>query len=341
MNSRQFLAVGLAGLASYGLASNTEAALSLAYQFNGKGNWSIDAVGSNNTPVGSISAEVPVGSTVVRAFLYSSQYAFSDTTVVPTVSFAGNVISGAAWTALGDFNPVGPGFALGGYRADVTGIVSGLVGAGSAVPFSFDVDSEDPNESIDGEVLAIVYSNPAESERTIAFLDGFSTSLGDSTSVDLADPLTSDQLTDPDFEVQLSLGIGFGFQPSSQFSTVDINGTRLTSSAGSFDDGEAANGALITAGGLGDSLGNPADPNDNASPDDELYSLLPFLAAGDTQIVIETENPSLDDNIFFAGINITAEADVRPPGVPEHGGTFALLGLALLGLAKARRHAAK
>lgn len=34
-----------------------------------------------------------------------------------------------------------------------------------------------------------------------------------------------------------------------QFSTVDVNDSRLTSCAGNFDDGFGSNGALITVGG--------------------------------------------------------------------------------------------
>ena len=49
--------------------------------------------------------------------------------------------------------------------------------------------------------------------------------------------------------------------------------------------------------------------------------LEPFLTVGLTTITIDTDNPSNDDNIFFAGINITAVAGVNQPpptaGVPE------------------------
>jgi hypothetical protein len=59
----------------------------------------------------------------------------------------------------------------------------------------------------------------------------------------------------------------------------------MTTSAGGEDDGESADGALITAGGLDDSNANPADPyaTDNGDPrqDDELYDLIPFVSNGD------------------------------------------------------------
>lgn len=217
---------------------------------------------------------------------------------MPTVTFEGVNYSGADWTDLGTFT-LG---SLTGFRTDVTSQIAALVGGGSNSRFNFTVNSENPNSSIDGEVLAIVYSNPNEIERTIAFLDGGTEPGGDTTLVNLAEPLTAEVLAEPDFEAQLSLGIGFGFQPSNQFSTVDINGSRLTSSAGGQDDGATANGALVTVGGIGDSPDNPADAFANATDprsDDELYNLTPFLSPGDTQIVIDTRNPSSDDNIFF------------------------------------------
>ena len=44
-----------------GAGGTAQAGLSLQYQFIGKGNWSLGAVGSNNEPVGNIPAVVPDG----------------------------------------------------------------------------------------------------------------------------------------------------------------------------------------------------------------------------------------------------------------------------------------
>lgn len=338
---RKFASAGSAMILAGALASSAHASLSSSYQFNGTGNWSIDAVGGNSSVVGLISAIVPLGSTIEKAFLYSS---LSQGNVMGSVDFDGTILSGAAWTNLGANG------GLRAYRADVTSLVAAKIGGGSASAFSFQIGAENPNLGIDGEALAIVYSNPSEAERTIAFLDGFSASGGDSTSINLTNPITGANLVDPNFEAIMSLGIGFGFQPTSQFSQVDVNGNRLTTSAGGQDDGQDANGGLITIGGIGDSTDNPADPFEDglSGPryDDELYSLTPFLSAGDTSININTRNPSGDDNIFFAGFNITARAGVNAPpppptppvshGVPDSGTTGALLGFGILALAGLR-----
>lgn len=290
------------------------ATLTNSYQFVGNGNWSIDGVGSNQTPVGTISAIVPTGSTVEKAFLYSSTHFM---TGAPTVDFDGNVYSGASWTSLGTFTTS----SLTAFRTDVTAQVANKVGSGSASTFSFSVNSETPNRSIDGEVLAIVYSNPLELQRTIAFLDGGTGSSGDSFSFLFANPLTSAELSDPAFEALMSLGIGYSYRPSDQYTQVDVNGARLTSDAGGQDDGVGENGGLITVGGIGDDPANPADPfatnRNDPLADDELYTLNSFLSPGDTSIFIETLNPSGDDNIFFAGFNITAVGTVVPGPDPN------------------------
>jgi hypothetical protein len=339
---RKLLRALMAGAALMAVGS-AQASLTSFYQFNGKGNWSIDAIGGNTTPVGIVQASVPVGSTVEKAFLYSSLW---DVPTVPTVNFDGTVYSGAAWTPLG----VNNGF-LQAFRTDVTAQVAAKVGGGSGSRFDFSVNSESPTGDIDGEVLVVVYKNPAEVERTIAVLDGFSASGGDSTTINFSSPLT--EVGNPGFEALLSLGIGFGHQPAGQFSIVDGDGRRLTSSAGGEDDGAGANGALITAGGLDDSPANP-DPfaaATNPRTDDELYDLgqgnsadsNPFLSNGLLSYGFNTSNPSGDDNIFFMGLNITARAGVNQPpppppdGVPDAGSTALLLGLGVMGMAALRR----
>lgn len=335
-------AAAAVGVAFALLGTSAAASLMSSYQFNGKGNWSLDGIGGNTTPVGDIAALVPVGSTVEKAFLYSSLHSFTGPLVNPTVVFDGTVYGAAEFSSLGSFSPDSM-LTLGAYRADVTAQVAAKIGSGAAVPFSFSIDSESPNVNIDGEVLAIVYSNPGEKERTIGFLDGFSATTGDSAVINLQDPLTSGQLADPDFRALLSLGIGYGFQGPEQASQVDVNGQRLTSSAGGEDDGVTENGGLITVGGIGDSDSNPLDPNQgaNGNPryDDEYYSLLPFLLAGDSEITVDTLNPSNDDNIFFLGLNITAVADIDkpPPGQTPVPAPLALLGVGLVVMRFVRR----
>lgn len=332
------------------IAPLAHASLSLNYQFNGRGNWSIDGVGSNNTPVGTVQAYVPVGSTVERAFLYTSMVPSSTLT---SVTLDGTLLNAGAFADVGS-NPYG----LRSYRADVTSLVSSKVGGGSASRFDFTLNAENPNSSVDGNVLVVVYSNATESERTIALLDGASNAAGDSFTVNLGAPLADP--TTPGFEALFSLGIGYSYQVGdSQFSYVDVAGRRLTSWAGGEDDGGSFNGGLITAGGLDDDPANPANPNSspvgNFRYDDELYNLAlgnslnsaPFLTAGMTSFIVNTQNPSGNDNIFFAGLNLTARAGVnQPPPPPTDGAvpepsTYGLMGAAALLAFVARRRMQK
>ena len=315
-----------------------DASLIESYQFVGNGNWSLDAVGSNNEPVGILQAYVPEGSTVEKAFLYSSKVFGS--TDAPTVSFDGIVYDATNFTALGLTNN------LQAFRLDVTDQVKNKVGNGSSDRYDFSIDYEIPNSKTDGEILAIVYSNPSEVERTIAFLDGFSDQDADVVTFTFDEPMPDP--SSPGFEALLSLGIGYGYQPSGQYSQVDINGRRLTTSAGGQDDGVGVNGGLITVGGLDDDPSNPSDPYqtdiEGYRYDDELYDLTqgnmidntPFISEGITSFTMSTSNPSFDDNIFFMGINVTAVGDVN--SVPEPcSAAFFVIGLTFISLFRRKR----
>ncbi|MGI3170783.1 Ig-like domain-containing protein [Pseudooceanicola sp. C21-150M6] len=285
--------------------------LSVNYTFQGNGNWSLDGVSGTRTDGGIIEVEVPEGSYVEAAFLYATTYSTDD--YAGDVTVEGTVIDSSEFTPLGS-----PGF-LQAFRTDVTSLIRSEVGSGSDTRFEIEVSDVEEND-VDGYALVVVYSNPDEAERAIIFADGYSDFSGDTFSVSFPEPIDT---TVEGFEALLSLGIGFGYQlgGGGQRSLVDIDGRRLTSSAGGQDDGDTNNGGLITIGGLDDDPANPTDPNvgpSNPRTDDELYDLAqgngadnsPFLLNGDTGVTVTTSNPSNDDNIFFAGFNIVGEAVV-------------------------------
>jgi len=184
------------------------------------------------------------------------------------------------------------------YFGEVTSIVKPVVDAAAAGIVNFTV-CEVSSLEIDGEILVVIFDDPAQTmTNTFILLFGAQNTGGDTFQVTTS-PLN------PANAIDFSLGISFGFQGTSQASTVDVNGMRLTSAAGGQDDGQPANGALLTVGGIGDSNANPLNPNDppNGDPrfDDELYNLAPFVTSGATSVTVNTTNPSDDDNIFFAG----------------------------------------
>lgn len=350
--------------------SQANAALTQSYQFYGRGNWSLDAVGSNNTPVGTLDIIVPANSFVEKAFLYSTGVPELNDMMINNnfpninfeINFDGTTYNQTNFTSLGK-NPITLGddpdtmmpipAILEAFRLDVTDQVRTKIGTGGG-NYTFQILSENADltttsDGFDGEALVVVYSNPMEKQRTIAFFDGFANNLGQTTNLNFTNPLNTG------FEALLSLGIGFGLQcyqdltinqdncPSvvlqSQFSRVRINGNLLTSAAGGQDDGvdpngSGGNGTLITIGGTGDDPSNPPNPNqdpnlippppptnppvtDNRNSfryDDEYYTLNSFLnPTGTFPVTIQTENPSNDDNLFFMGINITAQLEVPEP----------------------------
>ena len=124
----------------------------------------------------------------------------------------------------------------------------------------------------------------------------------------------------------MALGISFGAQECSvgQFSEVNVNGTRISSSTGREDDGTCFDGAQYTTGGIGDTNANPADlfatDNRDLPQDDELCDLIPFVSDGDTAITVWTLiRPIM--TTFFCGLFLSSvEAQV----VSEHNYHYAV-----------------
>jgi Bacterial Ig-like domain (group 1) len=199
-------------------------------------------------------------------------------------------------------------------RDDVTAIVAPVGDAAAPGIVSFTI-AENPTGSYDGCILKVIWDDPTTTTNSILIFFGAQETEGDTFVINFAQPLDADSFLAP---LEYSLGISFGAQgcETGQFSLVDVNATRLTSSAGGEDDGSCTNGALITVGGTGDSATNPpplAPPtSDPAVPDDELYDLRPFLTVGDTSMTVFTLNPSNDDNVFIANFFLR-NVFVEPP----------------------------
>lgn len=296
----------LAAAATLVFAAAANASLTVNYVFTGHGGFSSDGLGQNGIG-GIVEADVPAGSTVQKAFLYGTYFGSPTPDLTQrTIDFDGTMVETTQISG-----PVGC-CSLSTTRAEVTAQVAAKVGGGGGIT-TFAINS-DPS-GLDGVALVVVYANAALPENTIAVLDGSASPAGDTATFLLASPLDK---TVPGFQATMALGSGFSYQSGqpghicapSQFSIVDVNSQRLTSCAGNFDDGLGNDGALITVGGVGDSIDNPVDPNTQTGLDDELYNLEPFLAQGATNIEIKSSNPSNDDNLFLSVISITARAQV-------------------------------
>lgn len=285
--------------AAVGFAAPANAALTVFQTFNGTYGLSTDGGGSTGSSY-TVNAFVPVGATVAAAYLYQ---ATNFTTSVQPVTLNGTAVS---------FGPlVGNTTAccsIASARADVTSLIAPIINGGAGGTYNFTI-GEGNSGVTDGTALVVVYSLSSLATQTVAILDGFASASGDTATVSFASPLNP---AAPGFVADLRLGIGFSV--NGQSSTVDVNGTRITSNAGNNDDGDAAsNGALITVGGNDDPFStlNPSYANDH-----ERYNLTPYIAPGSTSLTFRTANASLDDNIFFAGLLISGNATVTS-GVPE------------------------
>ncbi|UCH83712.1 MAG: hypothetical protein JSW50_14880 [Candidatus Latescibacterota bacterium] len=274
--------------------------LGLVYSDSGRLSLSVDAMGTN-LGFGTVEVEKPEYGTVTKAFL-----------VAAATGYVGHTIQDGEITINGHrivwdqsiHNTIGSDNAV----ADVTRFVKTKIDAAPPGRVIIDI-AEDHSDLIDGIILAVVFDDPNQSpDNAVALYFGAHSTAGDSLVIDLPNPVPENPM---DVKYLFSIGISFGLQTEGskdQYSVIEVNGKRLTTSAGGPDDGSPKPGALITVGGLGDSPSNPEDayalPR-NLLSDDEYYDLAPFLTPGDSQIRVKTSSAARDENIFFAGFYST------------------------------------
>lgn len=262
---------------------------------------SVDGLGTNDQG-GAIRVVKPAGATVSRAFLFAASTGYSG--YDPT---SGTITVDDQTVEWDSTKTVASGIGSVNAAADVTSLLASKLD--SAAPGEVEVAVDEGSSGyLDGEVLAVIWQDPSAKARTIMLMYGALAPSGDQFAIGLGEPLK------PSSTARMSLGISFGYQvegsSTGQFSTVSVNGTRVSSAAGGYDDGEAANGALLTVGGIGDDPANPADPEAGddcglgSACDDELYDLKAIAGVGAQSFTVATSNPSNDDNIFFAAIDV-------------------------------------
>ncbi|HEY4279218.1 MAG TPA: thrombospondin type 3 repeat-containing protein, partial [Conexibacter sp.] len=285
----------LAAVITLAVPAAAGASLQSAYVFTGNGGYSADGLGTTAETGGTIQAEIPAGSKVERAFLYANNYVSGAAAV--TITLDGRQVP----TTL--LPVTGPSGGLTTSRADVTEQVAAKPAVGSIASFTASYSST----VADGIALVVVFSNPSLPYRRVTLFDGAANPAGDKTGIPLGAGVDPGL---PGFAAQLSLGIGFStgcdVAGNVQFSTVDVNGRRLASCAGGFDDGANADGSLMTVGGVGDSLANPA------ATDDELYDVGSLISPGDQALTLDSFNQSGNDSLFLAVL----QTSVTPPPPP-------------------------
>lgn len=254
------------------------------------GNVGVSTDGLGTDDVGSLVAAIPDGATVELALLHvATRTTNSPPFQPPVIGFEGQNVPLTYLPNVADATTQLVDFETG--TADVTSIVAARAGTlGGVLSFAIDETITGMPDNIEGTSLTVIYSHPDLPLQSVLVLEGGLTGpTPQVTSLDFASPIDT---SDPAFVAQLALGIQYGVlvgnAANPQFSTVDINGQRLTSSAGNFDDSivvPAFDGNLVTVGGVGDSLLNPINPfaTDDLT-DDELYDLSSFLPDGRNSI---------------------------------------------------------
>jgi RHS repeat-associated protein len=294
------LAVGEGGVSvTNGSLNLIQPKQDIAATFVGRAGVSTDGLGTFST--GSIQAQIPAGSKVEYAFLHVATRTFDQPFRPTAIGFEDSSMAISWLDNVGDTLNFETG------RVDVTSIVANKVDSRGGI-YNFTVDELITGNAgfVEGTSLTVIYSNPSLPQRTIAILEGGLTGANAQTNIlSLGSPIDK---TDPNFIAQMALGIQYS-DGGQQFSTVDVNGRRLTSSAGGADDGLRNNGVLVTVGGVGNSFANPINPSSNFANDDELYDLTPLLNNGDTFIRLDTANPSNDDSIFLIALTLPGTAN--------------------------------
>ncbi|SFM55817.1 PEF-CTERM protein sorting domain-containing protein [Methanolobus profundi] len=288
-----------------GPAVSSTTSLSPKVTETGKISISVDGLGTTGT--GIIQVEKPAGATVRSAYMAAASLWGASAIVNGQVKIDDQNVNWDYFVHGDTYN----------HWADVTSLVKTKIDNAPAGRVDFTI-IEDNSYNIDGTILVVIFDDPAQTaDNTIVLLFGAQSPAGDTFNLLLADPVDTNN---SGISMDMGVGISFSYQSgSAQYSIIDVNGKRLTSAAGGEDDGQPANGALITVGGLDDSNKNPVDPYQYSSIDprldDELYNILPFVKDGDDTITVYTKNPSGDDNIFFAYFDLKSTVAIVGEGI--------------------------
>jgi hypothetical protein len=305
----------------------------------GQYSWSIDGLGTVEG-TGDIQVNKPAGATVHKAYFMAAQVRDSSK---PTLGSPSAVLLNSQAVTF-DLESVdgGWGTEFNNYFADVTSLVQSTLDGASVGVSNIAVD--EGGLEIEGTALAIIWNDSSVDVASIVFAFGNSDPAGDNFSLYFP-ALTTPQLED----LQMSVGDTYSYQLNdetydsvdTQTSTITVNGSMLSDVTGGFDDCFAIAGdppvsqavdpsvhwscdddGLFTIGGVGDSSANPTIPTSGVlgdNPDDELYSISPFVSVGSTQIEVQTRNASNDDNVFFVGFNLKRVALTDAPTLANTG----------------------
>ena len=265
--------------------------------FSGDISSSIDGVADNNPTGAPIQVHKNVaGATLRAAYLFAATIGGGNSLHTPTDGDITVNGTGVTWIpADTGTNDIGGSNAA----ADITAIIKSTIDAAGAGDTAITVSENAFTSVYDGEEIVAILDDPSVTNAgSVTIMYGANNPAGDTFNIGFAQPFNAATQ-----QLQLSLGVSFGFQTSGaetgQYSILKANGNLVSSAVGGMDDcieGKQGNystctgGELLTVGGIGDSLNTPTDPTAHDVPcpggtpgprcDDELYGLNPFVASG-------------------------------------------------------------
>ena len=280
--------------------------------------WSIDGNAEVNHVAGNnltIRVDKPAGATVRAAILISGDGGNRNSSghTPRDVRLNGHAVTFSHWAKI-TTDPNGDAWNnFNTYYADVTDLVASTVNSAPAgiSTVSFDQGDGTDNDLVEGGSLIVIFDDPSAPLSSIYLKGGTSNPAGDSFTFNFP-ALTAENLANP---LVMSVGISNSWQANywEQSSNITANSTLLSSIAGGCDDSTTFAttgcnfGGYNTIGGVGDTVNNPGSIDTEVTSydrnlDHELYNLNSVLPLGSTSLTVNTNNPSLNDNIYFAGV---------------------------------------
>lgn len=260
------------------------AAMDFVYTAEGAYTLSADAGGNATLPAYGVQVNKPANATVHKVFAITmstpsgtppsaNALTFTNglTAITPTLNEVRTSSSGSPMTAR--FDDV---------TAELETLLNGLPDGESTLTVT---ENALPGD-LDGSALLVIWNDPSASNTLVSIRLG-----AERTDQVITHTVTTNPIAvHPGLDVQLGAGVSFSTGVSGQQSNLAFNGTQLTTILGGNDDGAPANGALITLGGLGDTL--------LRTDNDELFGVTDLVTNGDTALTTTVTSSSTNDYLY-------------------------------------------
>lgn len=268
------------------------AAFNSVFNETGQFTMAVDGGGSQSNASYQITIEKPAGATVHRAFTAVAgvpgrtvpgegalSFDFGAGNITPTLSVLENS---------GGPSPMNTRY------DDVTADLAAALDAAPAGNINITVTENIGATQWDGSALLVIWNDPNASLTTIGIdLGAATTGQAPSITYDAGAPL---QVNNAGFEALIGLGISFSTGTGGQVSSFTFEGNLITATAGGFEDGALANGALWTIGGFGDTP--------SRADNDELYDVSDLIANNSTQLTTNFVGGTQDDYLIVQWIQV-------------------------------------